>query len=133
MNIEKFMEILRKAVYFDITAECMELDLTAISAKEEDCPALYQGMKHFQKMASVAYAEAESMIPKVDNVTTPEELVALVMLKEAVMIRVSDDTDISARAYVVEGMFEDIDDCIADSDYPEDFDRIKEIVAEMIL
>lgn len=133
MSINEFLETLKKAVYFDTTAECMELDLTAINAKEEDCPTLFQSVKYFQKMASVTYAEAESMIPKANNVTTPEELVALVMLRDAVMIRVSDDTDISARAYVVEGMFEDLDDCIAESDYPEDFDRIKEIVSEMIL
>jgi len=133
MDINKFLETIKKAVYFDQTAECMELDLIALNAKEEDCPTLFQSIKYFQKMASVTYAEAESMIPKANNVITPEELVALAMLRDAVMIRVSGDADIYDRDYVVEGMFEDIDDCIAESDHPEDFAKIKEIVAEMIL
>ena len=104
-----------------------------LKATEKDCPSIYQAMRYYQGAAAAMYSEAEGMIPKASEVTTPEELVSLVMLREAVMLNVEADSETAEKAQEVERMFEDLNDCIATSDYPEDFDRIKEIVAEMIL
>ncbi len=133
MDISKFMETLKMAVYFDLTAEGMEGDLLLLKAGEKDCPSLYKAMHYYQGAAAAMYTEVEEMIPKVKDVTTPEELVSLVMLKEAIMINVNADPETADKAQEVEQMFGDLDECIADSDYPEDFDEIKEIVAEMVL
>lgn len=133
MDISKFMETLKMAVYFDLTAEGMEGDLLALKVTEKDCPSLYHAMHYYQGAAAAMYTEAEEMIPKVKDVTTPEELVSLVMLQKAVMINVKADAETADKAQEVEWMFEDLDDCIATSDYPEDFDRIKKIVSEMVL
>lgn len=133
MEIKKFMETLKMAVYFDRVAEGMELDLLVLKATEKDCPSIYQAMHYYQGAAAAMYNEAEEMIPKVKDVTTPEELVSLAMLREAVMLNVESDSETAEKAQEVEQMFGDLDECIATSDYPEDFVKIKEIVAEMVL
>ena len=43
------------------------------------------------------------------------------------MLNVESDSETEEKAQEVERMFEDLDECIAESDYPEDFDKIKEI------
>ena len=133
MDIKKFMESLKMAVYFDRVAEGMELDLLVLKATEKDCPSIYQAMRYYQGAALAMYDEAKGMIPKASEVTTPEELVSLVLLRKAVMINVESDAETADKAQEIEWMFSDINDCITESDYPEDFERIKEIVAEMIL
>lgn len=133
MDISKFMETLKMAVYFDLTAEGMEGDLRLLKADEKDCPSLYKAMHYYQGAAAAMYTETEEMIPKASEVTTPEELVSLLMLREAVMINVEADPETAEKAQEVERMFEDLDECIETSDYPEDFGQIKKIVARMIL